>query len=231
MTTNELNLRGRVSSASPRVLLFCDPPAESGVAFDFRSKLSAWARSRGYRFEELVIAEADVKPCTGCLACYRSSGGRCVHSDGYPALRARACAADCIVLLTEITFGQASAAIKQLIDKGIGVPWGLCGPFPAQLVVGYGRELAEDEAACFLDIVDRHQGKAEALHRQLMECAVEARVVQGPADIEPALEALRALLDRSTAHSSGGGGARLHVSSRPGPGSLGGPHPRDRSAS
>jgi hypothetical protein len=218
MTTKELDLRDRDSPASPRILLIYDPPAESGVARDFRSALAAWASDRGYRFEETFAAESDVKPCTGCLACYRSNGGLCVHADGYPALRGRAREADCLVLLSKITFGQASVAIKQLIDKGIGTPWGLCGPFPAQLVVGYGWDFAEDEAACFLDIVHRHQGKAEALHRPMMGCAVDARVIQWSADVEPALEALGALLDRSTAHLSSGEGERLCADSRPEPG-------------
>lgn len=222
MTTKEIDLRDRDSPASPRVLLICDPPSESGVARDFRSALAAWARDRGYRFEEAVAAEADVKPCTGCLTCYRSNGGVCVHVDGYPALRSRSRDVDCLVLLSEITFGQASVAIKQLIDKGIGVPWGLCGPFPSQLVVGYGRDLAEGEAACFLDIVHRHQGKAEALHRPLMGCAVEARVVQRPGDVEPALEALGGLLDRSTARPSNGEYGRLYADPRPEPGPVAG---------
>jgi hypothetical protein len=199
MITQEAALRDRDSPASPRILLIRDPPAESGVARDFGSALAVWAGNRGYRFEEAVAAETDVKPCTGCLACYRNNGGLCVYADGYPAFRGRARDAGCLVLLSEIAFGQASVAIKQLIDKGIGVPWGLCGPFPAQLVVGYGRDLAEAEAACFLDIVRRHQGKAEALHRQLMGCSVEACVVQRPGDVEPALETLGVLLEGSAA--------------------------------
>lgn len=180
--------------AAPRILLVGDPPSRTGIAGEFRSALSARAVVRGWQFEEVIIDETVLKPCTGCLACYWKNGGNCVHPDGFRPLRDAARRMDCVVLLTEITFGQASVAIKQAIDKGIGVPWGLCGPFPAQLVVGYGWDLAEDEASCFLDIVRRHVGKAEELHRTLKACAVDARVLMGPGDIDPSLDVLEELV-------------------------------------
>lgn len=187
-------MHGDGGPGAPRILLIGDPQSRTGIADEFRSALSARAAARGWRFEEIIVDEAAIKPCTGCLACYWKNGGNCVHPDGFRPLRDAARRMDCVVLLTEITFGQASVAIKQAIDKGIGVPWGLCGPFPAQLVVGYGRDLAEDEASCFLDIVRRHLGKAEELHRTLKACAVDARVLVGPRDIDPSLDVLEGLV-------------------------------------
>jgi hypothetical protein len=185
--------------ARPRILLVGDPPSRTGIAAAFRSALAARSTARGWQVEEIILDEAALKPCTGCLTCYRSSGGTCVHADGYRPLREVARQMDCLVLLTEITFGQASVAIKQAIDKGIGVPWGLCGPFPTQLIVGYGGELLEDEASCFLDVVRRHMGKAEELHLPCKGCVVDAQIVLKPGDIDPTLEVLEGFVDPAPA--------------------------------
>lgn len=113
---------GHDRPAKPRILLVGDPPSRTGIAGEFRSALAARAAARGWKFEEIIIDEAALKPCTGCLTCYRSNGGNCVYPDGYRPLREVARRMDCVVLLTEITYGQASVAIKQAVDKGIGAP-------------------------------------------------------------------------------------------------------------
>jgi multimeric flavodoxin WrbA len=187
--------QGEGEPAAPRILLVGDPPSRTGIAGEFRASLAARAGSRGWQFEEIVIDEAALKPCTGCLTCYLSNGGDCIFPDGYPPLRDKARRADCVVLLTEITFGQASVAIKQAIDKGIGCPWGFCGPFPAQLIVGYGRNPGGDEASCFLDIVRRHSGKAEELHRPLKACVTEAQTISEQRDIGQALAVLERMVE------------------------------------
>jgi len=183
------------SLASLRILLIADSPSDAAVSQTFRFALGAWAKARGLELEEAIVDDFTVKPCVGCLACYRSTGGVCVHRDAFPKIRERARYSDCVVLLSEITYGQSSVAIKQVIDKGIGTPWGMCGPFPAQFEVGYGRNLTVEEISCFLDIVRRHSGKAEEIHRQLMGRAADACAIQKDDDIQSALERLERLLE------------------------------------
>ena len=190
------------SLASLRILLIADSPSDAAVSQTFRFALAAWAKARGLELEEAIVDDSTVKPCVGCLACYRSTGGVCVHRDAFPKIRERARYSDCVVLLSEITYGQSSVAIKQVIDKGIGAPWGMCGPFPAQFEVGYGRNLPVEEISCFLDIVHRHSGKAEEIHRQLMGRAADACVIQKDDDIQSALERLERLLKRRSSQES-----------------------------
>jgi len=182
------------SPPPPRLLLIGDRRSEEGLGGSFRKALARWARARGYDLAEKLVDEGEVRPCTGCLTCYRTEAAVCVHRDGYADLREKARLCECLILLSEITFGQASVPIKQLIDKGIGAPWGFCGPFPLLFQVGYGSGFTNEEAACFVDIVHRHLGKAEELHRQLKGTVAEARVIGTPDDIEGTLGDFEALL-------------------------------------
>ena len=76
------------------------------------------ARQAGHEAERIDVAQADVRPCKGCVSC--GYGARpCVQRDGVAAILEKILAADVLVLATPLYYYYygMSAQLKAVIDR------------------------------------------------------------------------------------------------------------------
>lgn len=73
-------------------------------------------REAGHEVERIDVARADIRPCTGCIAC--GYGARpCVQKDGMPEVLDELLASDMIVFATPVYYFGMTAQLKAVIDR------------------------------------------------------------------------------------------------------------------
>ena len=100
---------------APRVLGIAGSPRRNGNSDRLLAACLDGAAGAGAEITRLVVAEADIAPCTGCNAC--SKDGRCNVEDGMQAVYPRLDAADAIVVATPVFFATVPATLKSLYDR------------------------------------------------------------------------------------------------------------------
>ena len=79
--------------------------------------LAAGAQEAGHRVELVSVAECQVNPCTGCEACSRQPGNRCVQQDDMQRIYPKLMAADVVAVASPVYFYGVSAQLKAVIDR------------------------------------------------------------------------------------------------------------------
>jgi multimeric flavodoxin WrbA len=72
--------------------------------------------ARGAALESVRLAERHIGPCMGDFFCWVRSPGQCVQDDDNRAIAAAVVQSDLVVLLTPVTFGGYSSALKRAVD-------------------------------------------------------------------------------------------------------------------
>jgi multimeric flavodoxin WrbA len=173
------------------VLLILDGDSKTGLSEELRASIAKLARERGLAFEEAELARDDVPPCIGCLHCVTKHAGKCIHHQALTGLIQKTLRRRFIIFLTPALFGTFSSTIKNVVDRG-----GLvlrdhreC----VQIMIGYGEEATDEEAATFIDIPGWHLGKADIVHPTLKD-HFEAFVTRSTADNDRICGALEGIL-------------------------------------
>ena len=79
------------------VLILQGSPNREGSTAILCEEFACGARQAGHTVERIDVARADVRPCTGCVAC--GYGARpCVQRDGMAAILKKILATDVLVL-------------------------------------------------------------------------------------------------------------------------------------
>ena len=73
------------------------------------------AKESGHTVTEIDVAHANVKPCTGCVAC--GYEGACVQRDDMNSIRQTILGSDMIVFVTPLYYYGFSAQLKTVIDR------------------------------------------------------------------------------------------------------------------
>ncbi len=74
-------------------------------------------RQAGWTSAPQRLAELDIAPCLGCFGCWLKTPGRCLIRDDAEQVLAAAAVADLWVLITPITWGGYSSALKKGMDR------------------------------------------------------------------------------------------------------------------
>ena len=74
-------------------------------------------RDGGGRAESIVLAEKDIKPCTGCFDCWNKPEGRCPIDDDVAPLLQRIQTADIVVFATPVYLENVSGLMKNFLDR------------------------------------------------------------------------------------------------------------------
>ena len=91
-------------------------PNRDGSTAILCEEFARGARQAGHDVERIDVAQADVHPCTGCVAC--GYGARpCVQRDGMAAILDKILAADALVLATPLYYYGMYAQLKAVIDR------------------------------------------------------------------------------------------------------------------
>ncbi len=136
-----------------RVLGICGSPRRGNTEWMLSTVLGA-AGDAGAQTELLLLRQADVRPCRGCLACEKRDGtgrGVCRIQDDMQAILPKMLAADVIVLATPGYMGLLTGLLKGFLDRTCPVWPALKGKGVAGLAVaeeGIGGTLANLRTYC-----------------------------------------------------------------------------------
>lgn len=170
------------------VLCFLDREYRTPESEDMREKIAGLAKARGHSFETVELGRNDLVPCMGCLACFTKHPGRCVGRDRLTEISEIILRDRCIlVFLTPVVFGQFGSTIKNMLDKS-----GLyMEQYHAQIMIGYGDEIDEEEESTFIDIIVKHRGEADIVHAGQRNQRFEVFVARSAGDNDRITEYLR----------------------------------------
>ena len=98
------------------IVILQGSPNRDGSTAILCEEFARGARQAGHDVERIDVAQADVHPCTGCVAC--GYGARpCVQRDGMAAILDKILAADVLALATPLYYYGMSAQLKAVIDR------------------------------------------------------------------------------------------------------------------
>jgi hypothetical protein len=170
------------------VLCLYDRDYISEISRDIIGKISSVVEKSGGRFESMKLGAQDLAFCFGCLHCWTSGTGTCVSKDKSADIDEKLPGCDLIIFLTPVFFGTYSPTMKTCIDKGIGTKLTDTNEhhYP-QLIIGYGSDITDDEAACFIGMTENHRGAADVVHPELANIPVDVSVTRSLSDNDKVL--------------------------------------------
>lgn len=141
-------------------------------------------REHGAEVEHFVLADMDIAYCLGDFKCWTRTPGQCAIEDENRAVARAVAQSDLLLVLTPVTFGGYSSALKKAIDHLIQI----ASPFfmklhgethhkaryersPALFALGVLPSRDEEAQHIFTELVGRNclnmhtDGKAVFLHR------------------------------------------------------------------
>ena len=132
---------------------------------------------KDYEIEEFSVDRDDLACCTGCFGCWIKTPGQCVIRDGIAAINRAVIGSDVAFFLTPVVFGQFSANIKTVVDRGLPniLPFFITRPdgstmhparyqsYPQDVMLGFGDSISAEDERLFIDITNKHRRGAEAL--------------------------------------------------------------------
>ena len=96
-------------------------PRQGGNTEQLLDEFLKGAVSEGAAVDRLIIHDAAIFPCRGCLACFQK--GRCIIVDDMEQIYSRLLAADIVALASPVYFYGVTGGAKILIDR-VQALWG-----------------------------------------------------------------------------------------------------------
>jgi hypothetical protein len=141
-------------------------------------------RKADWDVSRIVIQDEKLSPCRGCFQCWARTPGICVINDAGRGIAEAWVQSDVVVLVTPVTFGGYSSALKRAVDRVIPI----LSPFfmkirgevhhrpryekyPALVGLGVLPRRDDESAALFSRIINRHATNAHSpWHRAYVLC-------------------------------------------------------------
>ena len=98
-----------------KIVILQGSPNRNGSTAILTEEFSRGAREAGHSITRFDLADMDVKPCTGCVAC--GYEGPCVQHDDSQKIRAEILSADMLVFATPLYYYGMSAQLKTVVDR------------------------------------------------------------------------------------------------------------------
>ncbi|MBQ6454032.1 MAG: flavodoxin family protein [Coriobacteriales bacterium] len=98
-----------------KILVLQGSPNTNGSTALLVGEFARGAKEAGHSVEVAHVAQMDIAPCTGCVAC--GYGGECSQSDDFDDLRERILAADMLVFATPLYYYGMAAQLKAVVDR------------------------------------------------------------------------------------------------------------------
>ena len=131
---------------------------------------------KDYEVDEFSVGR-ELACCIGCFGCWIKTPGQCVVKDGIDSINRAIMNSDVAFFLTPVVFGQFSANIKTVVDRGLPnmLPFFITRPdgstmhparydnYPQYVMLGYGDSVTAEDTQLFIDITKKHRRGAEAL--------------------------------------------------------------------
>lgn len=98
-----------------KIIVLEGSPNKEGSSNLLAERFIAGAKETGHDVRVIDTAHADIKPCTGCVAC--GYEGLCVQKDEVQRIRKSILEADMMVFVTPLYYYGMTAQMKTLIDR------------------------------------------------------------------------------------------------------------------
>ena len=98
-----------------KILVLQGSPNTKGSTSLLVSEFTRGAKEAGHNVEVVDVANLDIAPCTGCVAC--GYEGPCAQSDDMDAVRAKILDSDMLVFATPLYYYGMTAELKTVIDR------------------------------------------------------------------------------------------------------------------
>lgn len=154
-----------------RALIISDKDFKSVRYGDIRSQLTGYFTGKGFETEEVSIGRGELAHCTGCFGCWIKTPGECVMKDRIAEINRASMQSDAVIYLSPVVFGQFSANMKDVLDRWLPnmLPFFITRPdgstmhprrydsYPAQVIIGFGEDIDEEDTKLFEDITSKHR--------------------------------------------------------------------------
>ena len=108
-----------------KIVILQGSPNRAGSTSILAEEFMRGAREAGHGVERLDVADLDIAPCTGCVAC--GYEGPCVQHDAMDLVRSRLLGSDMVVLATPLYYYGMTAQLKAVIDRFCSANFSLTG--------------------------------------------------------------------------------------------------------
>lgn len=160
-----------------KALIISDSEYQTEEYLKLKTAIHSYLEKKDFEMKEIKVREKDITYCTGCFGCWIKKPGECVIKDGMEEVNRNFNNSDTVIYLTPIVFGQFSANIKNTLDRWL--PNVL--PFfkkrkdgstmhpprypenPAQIIIGYAKELSSEDENLFYDITKKHKSQVNVV--------------------------------------------------------------------
>ena len=157
-----------------RALIISDRDFQTAQYEDIRTQLGSYLKQKGFDTEEISIGRGEIAHCTGCFGCWVKTPGECVMRDDIVRINRASMGSDAVFYISPVIFGQFSANIADVINRWLPnmLPFFMTRPdgstmhppryesYPAQVIVGYGDVVSEEDRQLFADITHKHRSNA-----------------------------------------------------------------------
>ena len=97
------------------------PKAERGNTHVIVGSFLAGAKEAGAQVENVFLAKKEIRPCTGCNACWMVTPGSCSQKDDMEELLAKVIASDVLVFATPVYVDNVTGLMKNFMDRLIPI--------------------------------------------------------------------------------------------------------------
>ena len=98
-----------------KIVVLQGSPNKNGSTSCLVEEFTKGAESSGHQIRRFDLAEMNIKPCTGCVAC--GYEGLCVQKDDNEKIREVILEADMIVFATPLYYYGMSTQLKTVVDR------------------------------------------------------------------------------------------------------------------
>lgn len=157
-----------------KAVIFSDNDSRTELSENLKAGIAEALRERGHQVQVIDLERDHTAPCLGCFLCVTERRGECVTKDAVVEVRRDVRQLGLTVFMTPVVFGHFSSTIKNALDRGTGShEW--------QVVIGYGRDIGDEEKSTFIDLTAKHRGNADIVHPG-MDRRVDVYVTQSLED-------------------------------------------------
>ena len=104
---------------SKKVLIISASPRRGGNSDTLCDQFMRGAQEGGHSVEKIFLKDKNIKFCQGCLACWNTTKGKCVHHDDMAEILDKILSADVLVFATPVYFYGMNAQLKMLLDRTV----------------------------------------------------------------------------------------------------------------
>ncbi|MBR2737900.1 MAG: flavodoxin family protein [Lachnospiraceae bacterium] len=98
-----------------KIMILMGSPNRKGSTNILVESFVRGAEESGHTCEVIDVCHAEIRPCTGCVAC--GYEGPCVQKDDVEEIRGKLLASDMVVFATPLYYYGMSAQLKTMVDR------------------------------------------------------------------------------------------------------------------